>query len=276
MNRVDLPEVRNVRFEFDAGVPRYWHGGRASVTLFFNNLSVFFPAGERFFIASLKQQSARIQAPELQAAVKAFCGQEAIHSREHLRYNQMLRTQGYPIAAMDQRVEALLARISRTMSARVQLSITCALEHFTAMMAHLLLSDPRLLEAAHPTMAALWRWHAAEENEHKATAYDVYRLTSGTYLERAMVMLVTTVMFWGRVIEQQVRLMRHDGILFSSREWLALIRFLFFDPGGMFQLMRLYAHYYRPSFHPWDLDNRALLEQWKTEFALSRSYGQGV
>jgi predicted metal-dependent hydrolase len=38
------------------------------------------------------------------------------------------------------------------------------------------------------------------------------------------------------------------------------LNFLFVDPGGMFKLWRKWLDYYRPSFHPWDLDNRQLLE----------------
>ena len=45
-------EIRNLSFDLD-GVPRYWHGGKRSVTLFMNNLSLFWP-GERFFIQSVK------------------------------------------------------------------------------------------------------------------------------------------------------------------------------------------------------------------------------
>ena len=36
--------LRNLRFAIGDDVPRYWHGGRKSVTTFFDNLSVFFPA----------------------------------------------------------------------------------------------------------------------------------------------------------------------------------------------------------------------------------------
>lgn len=34
--------------------PKDWHGGRRAVTLFYDNLSTFFPPGERFFMASVK------------------------------------------------------------------------------------------------------------------------------------------------------------------------------------------------------------------------------
>jgi predicted metal-dependent hydrolase len=98
-----------------------------------------------------------------------------------------------------------------------------------------------------------------EETEHKAVAFDVYRAARGPYLERVLTMSIVTLTFWSRVITQQVVLMRADGCLFSFHEWNALWRFLFIEPGGMFGVWRHWLDYYRPSFHPWDLDNRALL-----------------
>ncbi len=252
---------------FDDEIPRHWHGGRKSVTAFFDNLSIFFPAGERFFIASVNAHRHLVDDDDLQRDVRVFCAQEAVHTREHLHYNQMLERSGVPVAAMDARVDRLLRFARRTLPRRAQLAVTAALEHFTALMAHLLLSDPQALAGAHPTMAALWRWHAAEENEHKAVAFDVYTKAGGNYLERCVVMLVATVIFWAKVAEHQVRLMSAADILWSPREWLRLAKFVFISPGWAAKLAPMYLHYFRPSFHPWDLDNRDLLDQWKAEYA---------
>ncbi len=265
-------EVRNVRFDIDDDVPRHWHGGRRSVTLFFDNLSIFFPAGERFFIASVNAHRDAIDSDELRAQVRDFCAQEAVHTREHIRYNDMLARHDVPTEKMDGRVARLLRFVRKVTPKRFQLAATCALEHFTALMAHLLLSDPRVLEGAHPSMAALWRWHAAEENEHKAVAYDVYQRAGGNYFERCGVMIVATIVFWAKVFEHQVRLMHRDGILWSPREWARLAKFVFWSPGWAVKLAPMYLQYFKPGFHPWDLDNRDLLDDWKTEYATSEEY----
>jgi predicted metal-dependent hydrolase len=258
-------EIRNLRFDLDE-VPRHWNAGRKAVTAFYDNLSVFFPAGERFFIASVRAHADRVKDAALARDVKGFCGQEAVHSREHLRYNDMLRRQGYPIDDMERRVIAILDRVGRRTPKRWQLAATCALEHFTALMGHVLLADRELLEGAHPTMAALWRWHAAEENEHKALAFDVYRAAGGNDVERAALMLAATVIFWSKVVEQQARMMATDGIAFSPREWWSLVRYLFVEPGSMRRLIPLYLRYYRPGFHPNDVDDGGLLEAWRAAY----------
>ncbi len=262
---IELPtlEVRNRRFPTGPEVPRHWHGGRRAVSIFFDNLSIFFPAGEMFFVASVKRYRHRIRGERLAEDVAAFCAQEAIHRREHARYNEMTAGHGAPTEELERGVERILATVTKITPKRWQLAATCALEHFTATLAHVLLSDGRLLEGAHPVMASLWRWHAAEENEHKAVAYDVYQEVGGHYLERAGIMVVASVIFWAKILEHQARMMDAEGILFSADEWRDLVRFLFVDPGGMGRLARLYVEYYRPGFHPWDLDNRDLLERWK-------------
>jgi len=256
--------VRNLKFDLNETVPRFWLGGRRSVTAFFNNLSVFFPAGERFFIAAVREQRDAIKDPQLAADARAFYGQEGAHSREHERYNQMLRAQGYPIDALESRVEAILVHVTEKLSPIERLAVTSGLEHFTALLAHWLLSNPQLLEGADPTLAALWRWHAAEENEHKAVAFDVFKAAGGSYFDRAFLMALATLVFLGKVAEYQVRLMHTDGIASSAREWKQLYDFLF-TRGRLHTLIPHYFAYYKPSFEPWQLDNRALVEQWKLD-----------
>jgi uncharacterized protein len=269
------PTVRNLRFDIDGSVPQYWLGGRRSVTIFLDNLSVFFPAGERFFVRAVRAHQAFVTSDGLTQEVRAFCGQEGVHGREHERYNEMLRSH-YPIEAMEKRVQAILTRVSKRTPDLGQLGVTCALEHFTALLGGMILRDPRLLEGAHPAMLALWRWHAAEENEHKTVAYDVYAAAGGAYPMRVSTMIGATVIFWAKVIEQQARMMHASGILFSLEEWTALGRYLFVDPGGMIPLFRLYFEYFRPDFHPSHIDSTELLERWRAEYESSPLYSQSA
>jgi uncharacterized protein len=269
------PIVRNLRFEIDESVPQYWNAGRRSVTIFLDNLSVFFPAGERFFVRAVRAHQAFVKDEKLTQEVRAFCGQEGVHGREHERYNELLRRH-YPIEAMEKKVQAILTRVSGRAPDLGQLGVTCALEHFTALLGSMLLRDPRLLEGSHPAMLALWRWHAAEENEHKTVAFDVYTAAGGRYPMRVSTMIGATVIFWAKVIEQQARMMHASGILFSLEEWTALGRFLFIEPGGMLPLIRLYFEYYRPDFHPSHIDSNQLLDEWRAEYEASPVYSQSA
>jgi uncharacterized protein len=264
-------EVRNLAFA-TTDVPPAWHGGRRAVSLFFDNLSLFFPAGERFFVTSVKAHRHHVRDPKLAAEVRAFCAQEGVHGREHVHYNQFLEARGLPARAIEARVQRLLDRIARRTSKRFQLAVTCALEHFTAIMAETLLGDPRTLDGAHPEMAAMWRWHAAEESEHKAVAFDVYQAAGGGYALRILAMIGATLVFWAKTFEQQVRLMAADRSLHKPREWWSLFKFLFITPGGLRRVPLLWLSYFRPRFHPSHRDNRALLDAWRAEYAASPSY----
>lgn len=266
-------EVRNVHFAFDEDIPRHWHGGRASTTAFLDNLSVFFPEGESFFVRSVRAfRHLAEDDPELRRAVRDFCGQEGIHSREHRAYNDMVAAKGYPVGELDRKVGRLLNFVRRRTPRRFQLAATAALEHFTALMAHAILSDDRVLEDAHPVMRDLWLWHAAEENEHKAVAYDLYVLAGGNYPERVLVMIAATVIFWAKVLEHQIRFMRVDGIASSPAAWGELLGFLYVAPGPLRRIIPHYLSWYLPGFHPWDLDNRELLEAWKTHFEVAATH----
>jgi predicted metal-dependent hydrolase len=270
------PVIRNLRFEIDETVPRYWHGGRRAVSTFFDNLSVFFPVGERFFVKAVRAHQGFVKDETLANEVRAFTGQEGIHAREHERYNEMLVRHGYPVEEMEKRVEALLGGVQQRAPELSQLAVTCALEHFTALLGQMLLGNPALLEGAHPAMAALWQWHAAEENEHRSVAFDVYLAAGGDYSRRAITMVAATVIFWTKVIEQQVKMMRTNGIAGSLEEWRALGRFLFVDPGGMGPLFKLYFEYFRRDFHPSDIDCTDLLETWRREFDASPVYARST
>jgi predicted metal-dependent hydrolase len=264
-------QVRNLRFAGDDSVPRHWLGDRKAVTSLLNNFSVFFPAGERWFVEAVRAHTSKADDPALLRDARAFCGQEGAHSREHVRYNAVVRAHGYPVDRMGRHIERLLAFFTKVLPPRSKLAATCALEHFTALLAHFLLEDDRLLADGHPLMAALWRWHAAEENEHKAVAFDIFRAAGGTYFERVWTMVTATAIFWSLVAVQQLELMRVDGILASGREWRDLGRFCFGEV-RVGRLWRLYLQYYRPGFHPNDIDARELLETWKREFATSPVY----
>lgn len=194
-----IPVVRAPRFRFDADFPRYWHGGSAFATAVGNGLNFVFPAGERFFIRSVRHFLPRVADPALRARVEAFVGQEAQHQRAHLAAFAALEAQGYEIRSFLDWYERLAyGRIEPRTSPALRLATTAALEHFTATFGELALGT-ELLDAAHPEMRDLLRWHAAEEIEHKAVAFDVFQEVDGRYSVRVLglaLALVGLTYFW--------------------------------------------------------------------------------
>ena len=77
---------RDRRFGRETATPRLWHGGRVEATAIYNALSTTFPAGEAFFVESVR--AFRDGAPpKLAEEIKGFTTQEVIHSREHAALN---------------------------------------------------------------------------------------------------------------------------------------------------------------------------------------------
>jgi predicted metal-dependent hydrolase len=262
---------RDIRFDLDDCDMGAWHPAGRHVTHFFNALSIFFPEGETFFIESVRHYKDRIHSPRLAAEVKAFVGQEGVHSREHRRYNRALVRAGLPVERLEAHVAQHLETVRGRLSPAQALGVTIALEHFTAIMADALLSHDDTLAGADPRLAAIWRWHAIEETEHKAVAYDVYAETVGTgvgaYLTRVQAMIGATLVFWFLVFRYHLALVRAEGVATDLRGWWSLFRFLWISPGGMRRIVRPWMSYFRRAFHPWEHDNVGHVERWKAAYA---------
>jgi predicted metal-dependent hydrolase len=255
---------RQLELDFDPeAVPRDWYAGDPYTTTFLDALSLLFPEGERFFVESVKQHKQHLTA-ELRPAVAGFIGQEAMHGKEHRAFNAMLVAQGYTQAPRVERgLQRFLKRVRRTLSPRSQLAVTCGLEHFTAILAEGLLSDPRMREDMHDSVRNLWAWHALEESEHKAVAFDVYRAAGGGYTRRVAIMLLTTAMFFAYLGATHARLMATRGILVRPWRWARGLTKMWIWPAHFTRLVPAYLSYFRPGFHPDDRDTRALLATWR-------------
>jgi len=241
---------------------RWWANGDPLATAFWNGLSATFPLGEKFFMDSVRRFRDQVS-PELREQIKGFLTQEAIHTREHLMFNRMVADHGYVMDEIDRRNKEDLD-LAREEHPVGQLAITMGLEHFTAILAHAILSDERHMAGAPEEIRNLWRWHAMEEIEHKAVAYD-------TYLEvmkdvspfkrwyiRSFVFLRTTWDFFSFQYWAMGRLLEQDGIDLS-RSKLRLARFLLKEPGILRAIGKAWLSYFRPGFHPWQHDDRHLL-----------------
>ena len=257
---------RDRRFGREAAAPRLWHGGRVEATAIYNALSTTFPAGEAFFVESVRVFREGTP-PKLAEEIKAFTTQEAIHSREHDAFNKRASRSGYDLSKLEAQVEKRLA-ITRDKPRIVSLAATMALEHFTAILAHELLADPRHLEGAEKETADLWRWHAAEEIEHKGVAYDTWLHATRHWPRRkrwsvkAKVMLYVTRNFVVDRTAGSLELMRQDGVT-GLRAWSLLLSYLWVRPGMFRKIGGAWLKFFLPGFHPWNEDDRHLLRRYE-------------
>lgn len=263
---VDVPITpRNREYDIARSLGRDWFDNHPFKTAWFNAMSITFPLGEKFFIDSVRHYADRVEDEKLSEEIRGFCGQEGYHRREHERYNQTLcRLRGYDGEYLERRLEKNIELGKKFMSPLEQLATTAALEHITAIMAESALSeDNPMVSAADEAMQELWNWHAAEEMEHKAVAFDVYRAMGGSEKMRRSTMRRSTFFLLVDVMVGVVHMLRRDGKFWNLRLWGQGWKFLFFKDGILRRVWPAYREYYREGFHPWQRDTRNLLQAWK-------------
>ncbi|WP_313670631.1 metal-dependent hydrolase [Sandarakinorhabdus sp.] len=254
---------RNLRFGREEVRARWWLGGDAVATAWHNALSASFPAGEAFFIETVRRFRDQVPA-ELAAQIDAFVKQEAHHTREHVAFNRQVSGAGYDIAAIDKRIADSLVQ-ARTTHPVAQLLVTVSLEHFTAIFAHAMLArGGRQFEGASPEARAMWTWHAIEEIEHKGVAFDTYMHITRSlkpakrWAIRSLVFFRVSRNFIANRVKDALALLAQDGIT-GWRAKAQLWWYLLGSPGVLRQVALPWASYFRPGFHPWDHDDRALI-----------------
>lgn len=271
-------EVRKLRFAFDA-LPKHWMGGSALGTAMSNTLNLIFPMGERFFVRSVRsaldelrvQAEADPEAAELLEQVKAFSGQEGLHAREHERFFEAI-AEHHDIEPFLRVYKAIAYDfLEPRVPAKLRLAVTAACEHFTATFAHDALTTDRI-ESAPQVVQDLFRWHAAEEIEHKAVAFDVLMRVEPGYVNRMLGLALAATTLGGFWIMGTLMLLAQD----SEVTWRRLLnearharQIGALANGSMLQGVLTYG---RRGFHPDQLDDYGLAEQAVQELA-SKGYG---
>jgi hypothetical protein len=240
-------QPRDLHFDLEAHRGKPWMNGDPVATAVFNALSLTFPDGEKMFMDSVRHYRSRLSG-RLAEDVRAFLAQEAIHAREHHALNSLIDRGRYPVAEIESRIRNRIA-FAR---GRGPIRMLCA--------------------TTAPELERLWRWHSLEETEHKAVAFDVFMEVTRDwpawrrYMLRVWSMVFISFMFTRNITQYASLLLQADGYTPRAAR-KAVRRFLWGDPGIFRANPRTYFAWYRPGFHPWDIDNRAQMARWQAEFA---------
>jgi hypothetical protein len=266
-NKSAQVEIKPRRMAFDTESPmnKYAFKNNSLISTFFYALSALFPDGERFFIHSVRNYRDDIKDETLKEQIRGFIGQEAHHGVSHEALNQAITDMGFP---MDRIVGRLHKRVDflKKFSRERQLALTVAMEHFTASLAEFLLKNPDILEDADPTVRKMLLWHAVEEIEHKAVAFDVYREHVNDEFMRKRVMVVSMISLFARLAMYQVWLLRSQRHFPSWREWKEAAVFFWGKKGVLRDNMKGLAKFFKTGFHPWDIDQNYLIENWEERY----------
>lgn len=264
-----IPTQRNIEFFIDPSKILTWHKDGKNVSQFFNTLSLFFPEGERFFINSVRYFRNEITDEEFQKAIRAFIGQEAMHGREHDNVNDAIDMYTPTAKFQEEQVTKLLQLMFKILPKKHSLAITVALEHMTALLADGLLEIDELTEGSDDEYVNIWKWHAYEEVEHKAVAYDVYEeitkdaKVSG-YLIRVGWLILSTATFFAIFIPSYVTNVISVGGAFDWKGWSNVVKHTVGRRGIFTHVLPKWFEALSPTYHPWKHNNRHLLEELPT------------
>jgi uncharacterized protein len=259
--------VRPMEFErWVSTLPKYFAAdGDIVMSHVLTVLSSTFPEGEKFFVRSVAAVRDQLTDPQLLKDVEGFIGQEEMHGREHQVLNDRLAQHGYPTRGIDSYVRGLYWVRERIQTKKVNLAFTAALEHYTATLAELLLTDEKARESVgEPGARDILTWHALEESEHKAVAYDVYKAVGGGEVMRIFVMFLTDLLFIFETGVMGLISIAKDGT--TWRHPIKVLRSLAKLPNQPFmswRALKILAEYHKPGFHPNDRDTTQLIADWR-------------
>lgn len=264
---------RDRRFGRSLKQDRWWLGGDPIATAFFNALSITFPKGEAFFIDSVRAHREGAP-PRLEAEINAFIKQEIMHTREHVSFNKRVSDAGYDVSRLEQKVQESLDQ-TQGRPRILDLAVTMALEHYTAILAKFILEDKMAFGQTDHELADMWRWHAIEEIEHKGVAYDTWLHATKDWSRgkrwyvKSLMMLLVTKDFWAHRMIGAADLLKQDGIT-GWKAWGGLLKYLFVSPAMITRLIPAWLSYFLPGFHPWNDDDRHLVQSYDSEYEAAR------
>ncbi|MFF2549993.1 metal-dependent hydrolase [Nocardia sp. NPDC058058] len=176
---------RAVRFDFSRS-PLHWIPGEPVASHAISGLNLILPLGERGFVEMFRRALPYVADAELREQMVGFMGQEAVHAESHnqavweflqrhdIDPEPILTEAEYlfdrAIARLDTLPEQLRHRVVTQM-----LALIAGVEHFTALGGDWILNQDFEGLGADPALTDLFRWHGAEEVEHRSVAYDVAR-----------------------------------------------------------------------------------------------------
>lgn len=258
---------RRMQFPFAEMQQQDYFDNNPLKSAFVAALSSTFPPGEAEFIASVRNYRDQVDDPELQQQIRGFIGQEGHHSHQHKQVNEALRDLGYDAVRLESHLDKDIKRFRKhkRFTDRMRLALTVGMEHITAIMAAEILSNNSHFDGMAEPVQKLLLWHAVEEVEHKAVAFDVFMRCDGDQAYLRKIMKMATAMFAIRISLYTLALLWWGRRLPRWRHITGFYRFLWGKTGLLTAIKADYKDYFREGFHPWDHDNRDLVERWQQE-----------
>lgn len=214
MSRAESHPIKARKVNFDlSNSPAHWLPDDVFSSHLVNGINLLLPAGELWFCRVYNKALPHVTDPQLKEDVIGFIRQEGIHAQAHRRGEAWLRDQGYDVDKFRRRIDWLfeillgekplgLSFLKNTLLEKqwlvLRVGIIAAIEHFTGLLGDWCMNSDSW-DKGDPVVADLFRWHLAEEVEHRTVAFDLYehmcQSKPGFYLSRQAVMALVFPIF---------------------------------------------------------------------------------
>jgi predicted metal-dependent hydrolase len=258
---------RKMAFDMTLLKEKYFFRGNPILSALMYSLSASFPDGERFFIDSVRHYQKDITNPVLQEQIRGFIGQEAHHARIHEDFNEQAESLGIPMERVRKRLKARLDMGKRRFTPAQQLALTSALEHVTATLAQWTLENPQMADFDDSSpLREMLIWHAMEEIEHKAVAFDVFRDAVDDEKTRIVIAKIIFRTFWIQMAISQITILWSERKIPSVKHIKEAWEFMWGNNGFRSWAAPEFKKYLKKGFHPNDIDQSELVTHWRDNY----------
>lgn len=262
--------IRHFNFKFDGlGIDHKFYMQAELASAYFSALSIFLTYGEDLVIDTARHHRDLVKDPVLKQRLTSLIGQEALHSKIHEEWNEVLKENGYPVTFFRFLAGIVFDYGFNRLPQPMKLSLMAAIEHFTAVLAEFMMKhESNFFHSHNEKQRALWMWHMLEESEHKDIAYDAFQTLSGNYPLRvagffpAMFTILFLILIGGLYIPFYAQPKK----MFSLSYWKDVKRSigLLYGKDGVYgSAIGHVFEYLKPNFHPNDHDTAMYLEYYE-------------
>lgn len=214
--------IRPRRVEFDwSTAPLVWIPNEPIASYLLNSLNLVIPEGERMMIQAFDEALPHVRDEKLREDMLGFVGQELLHAAAHDEVmHEVFPRHGVDPEPFSRQIEYFfrnLLGMGDSSDPRVnrqrlieRLGFAASAEHMFAFMGDWALNADLEKFGADPQMLDLFRWHGAEEVEHRAVAHDVACYFGVGYVRRSFSMIVTWPVFIGWLVRAAMYQSRND------------------------------------------------------------------
>jgi len=189
-----IMKVRHPRFDFSEALPHWCPDLEFGAT--WNAASMMLPTLEPFLNRVMIKVRSEIKGTDtdsitLKEELATFVSQEGVHYKIHEAYNNVLLRHYPGLAKTEDRMKAYYANIQKTESMRFLTGFCESFEMVGPIYAKMWLDafdEDNLLTNSQPVVVNMWKWHWAEEYEHRTSCYRAHKRYSTNYLYRLYIL----------------------------------------------------------------------------------------